>query len=125
MTDKEHETTDPYAGLPFPRTDLSLKALRHAHGLEPPAIFNHSLRTYLYGRSLGERQVLQPGHDYDDELLFVGCALHDAGLSLEGDGDQTFNVDGADLAARFSSPTRGWPPTASRSSGTPSPSIRS
>ncbi|MFI1331162.1 HD domain-containing protein [Streptomyces sp. NPDC020845] len=101
MTDKEPEMTDPYAGLPFPRTDLALKALRHARDLESPAIFNHSLRTYLYGRFLGERQGLQPGHDYDDELLFVGCALHDAGLSLEGDGDQTFNVDGADLAARF------------------------
>ncbi|MFD8866409.1 HD domain-containing protein [Streptomyces sp. NPDC059590] len=93
--------TDPYAGLPFPRTALALKALHHTRGIEAPAIFNHSLRTYLYGRFLGECRGLRPDHDYDDELLFLGCLLHDAGLSREGDRDQTFNLDGADLAARF------------------------
>jgi hypothetical protein len=98
---KEHEMTDPYAGLPFPRTDLALKTLHHARDIEDPAIFNHSMRTYLYARFLGEQQGLLPGHDYDDELLFLGCVLHDAGLSRDGDGDQTFDLDGADLAARF------------------------
>ncbi|MER7787651.1 HD domain-containing protein [Streptomyces sp. NPDC097640] len=93
--------TDPYAGLPFPRTALALKALHHTRGIEAPAIFNHSLRTYLYGRFLGECRGLRPDHDYDDELLFLGCLLHDAGLSREGDGDQTLNLDGADLAAHF------------------------
>ncbi|GAB2502820.1 HD domain-containing protein [Nocardiopsis aegyptia] len=64
---------------------------------EAPSI----LRTGLYGRFLGERKGLRPGLDYDDELLFLGCVLHDVGLSPEGDGDQRFDIDGADLAARF------------------------
>lgn len=52
-------------------------------------------------RFLGEQRGLQPDRDYDDELLFLGCVLHDAGLSDEGNGDQRFDLDGADLAARF------------------------
>ncbi|GAA3140218.1 hypothetical protein GCM10010466_34120 [Planomonospora alba] len=87
--------------LPFPRTDLALGAARFAREIEDPAIFNHSMRSYLYGRFIGEQQGLRPDADYDDELLFLGCVLHDVGLSDEGDGDQRFDLDGADLAARF------------------------
>ncbi|GGR90746.1 hypothetical protein GCM10010252_32000 [Streptomyces aureoverticillatus] len=87
--------------LPFPKSDLAARAVRHARSLESPAIFNHSLRTYLYGRCAGERDGVLPGRDYDDELLFLGCVLHDAGLSAEGDRDQRFEVDGADVAAEF------------------------
>ncbi|MCP3804593.1 HD domain-containing protein [Allokutzneria sp. A3M-2-11 16] len=85
----------------FPQTDLALGATRFARRLEEPAVFNHSMRTYLYGRFLGERKGLRAGLDYDDELLFLGCVLHDIGLSEEGNGDQRFDIDGADLAARF------------------------
>ncbi|MFD6274105.1 HD domain-containing protein [Streptomyces sp. NPDC060209] len=92
---------DAYRELPFPRTDLALRTVRYVEGIESPALFNHSMRSYLYGRSAGEQQGLRPGQDYDDELLFLGCVLHDAGLSPEGDGDQPFDIDGADLAARF------------------------
>ncbi|WP_410537724.1 HD domain-containing protein [Streptomyces sp. KL2] len=93
--------TGPYEELPLPRTELALEALRHAKRTEHPSIFNHSLRTYLHGRASGERRGLLPGRDYDDELLFLGCVLHDAGLTPQGDGDQSFDLDGADLAARF------------------------
>jgi hypothetical protein len=90
---------DAYGDLPFPRTTLAEDAARFAREAIPPPIFNHSMRTYLYGRFLGEQQGLQPGRDYDDELLFLGCVLHDAGLGEPGNGEQTFDVDGADLAA--------------------------
>ncbi|MEU9946682.1 HD domain-containing protein [Streptomyces lavendulae] len=85
----------------FPATEIAHTALRQARALLVPAIFNHSLRTYLYGRLLGERQGLLPERDYDDELLFLGCVLHDCGLSAEGDGSQRFELDGADLAVRL------------------------
>ncbi|MFI6579189.1 HD domain-containing protein [Nocardiopsis sp. NPDC050513] len=91
-------TTDD---LNLPDTDLARNATRLARGTESPAVFHHSVRTYLYGRFLGEHQGLRPGHDYDDELLYLGCVLHDIGLTDEGDRDQTFDVDGADLAAEF------------------------
>lgn len=88
---------DSYGELPFPRTELAEAATRFAQRIEEPAVFNHSMRTYLYGRIVGEQRGLRPGHDYDDELLFLGCVLHDAGLSEEGNGDQRFDIDGADL----------------------------
>ncbi|WP_116247643.1 HD domain-containing protein [Nocardiopsis sp. FIRDI 009] len=96
--------TDPmpeYDDLGLPDTDLALSATRFARDAEHPAVFNHSVRTYLYGRFLGEHRGLRPGHDYDDELLYLGCVLHDAGLSHAGDREQPFHVDGADLAAEF------------------------
>jgi hypothetical protein len=97
------DTTDsgPLHGLSLPQTAIATSALRYARQLEEPAIFNHSVRTYLYGRFAGERQGIQAGRDYDDELLFLGCLLHDSGLSDEGNGEQSFELDGADLAARF------------------------
>lgn len=93
--------TDLYRDLPFPRTELAEKARRFAERIEDRAIYNHSMRSYLYGRFAGEQKGLAPGRDYDDELLFLGCVLHDAGLSNDGNGDQRFDLDGADLAARF------------------------
>ncbi|MCP2259822.1 HD domain-containing protein [Streptoalloteichus tenebrarius] len=90
-----------YHRLPIPRTETALRTMRHVRDVEAPAIFNHSMRTYLYGRFLGEHQGLRPDHDYDDELLFLGSVLHDVGLTPAGDRDQTFDIDGADLAAEI------------------------
>ncbi|WP_380282066.1 HD domain-containing protein [Kitasatospora purpeofusca] len=87
--------------LRLPATELARRTLVHAQSLLPAALFHHSVRTYLYGRLLGEQRGLRPDHDYDDELLFLGCVLHDCGLSAEGNGDQRFELDGADLAVRF------------------------
>ncbi|MFB4287866.1 HD domain-containing protein [Nonomuraea sp. ATR24] len=92
---------DTYGNLTFPWTGLTLNAVRFARDLVARPIFNHCMRAYLYGRFLGEQQGLRPGQDYDDELLLLGCVLHDAGLSERGDGDQRFDLDGADLAAGF------------------------
>ncbi|MFH8368396.1 HD domain-containing protein [Streptomyces sp. NPDC018031] len=87
--------------LPLPRTLVASAALDFAEHLESTTVFHHSVRTYLYGHRLGERRGLRAGHDYDDQLLFLGCVLHDVGLSDKGNGQQRFEVDGADLAAGF------------------------
>jgi hypothetical protein len=87
--------------LPFPRTEVASDAVRYVRDISAPAIFNHAMRTYLYGRFLGEAQGLRPDQDYDDELLFLACVLHDVGLTDAGNGDQSFDLDGADLAARY------------------------
>jgi hypothetical protein len=44
---------------------------------------------------------LRSGVDYDDELVFLSCILHDLGVTDYGGGDQRFEVDGADAAVRF------------------------
>ena len=43
----------------------------------------------------------RPDQEYDDELLFLACVLHDIGLTPDGGGEQRFEVDGADAAVRF------------------------
>ncbi|WP_028925063.1 DUF4440 domain-containing protein [Pseudonocardia acaciae] len=89
-----------YADLRLPRTGLAVEAYRFAEAGVPAFVFHHSVRSYVYARELAGRRGLGPA-DYDDELLFLGCVLHDMGLSERGNGDQRFEVDGADLAAEF------------------------
>jgi hypothetical protein len=55
----------------------------------------------MYGRVLGRRQGVEPGRDYDDELLYLGCVLQDLGLDTRGTGAGRFELDGADLARQF------------------------
>ena len=64
-------------------------------------MFGHSARSFIYVRPTAESQGLTPGRDYDEELVFLICLLHDLGISDIGDGDQRFEVDGADVARRF------------------------
>ncbi|MFJ5546275.1 HD domain-containing protein [Streptomyces sp. NPDC093225] len=85
----------------LPRTELAARALRYAEEAEPPVIFRHSVRSYLFARALADHHGMKAGADFDDELMFLGCVLHDLGLSEQGNGHQRFEVDGADLAARF------------------------
>ncbi|CDR02413.1 HD domain-containing protein [Streptomyces iranensis] len=85
----------------FPDTTLARAAHTYLLGIAATTLVNHSLRSYLFARAIGDHKGLRAGADYDDELLFLGCALHDIGLTEEGDGEQRFEVDGADLAARF------------------------
>jgi hypothetical protein len=64
-------------------------------------VLNHSLRSYLFAKAVAGQEGLRPGRDYNDELLFLICILHDIGLTEAANGDQRFEVDSADFAARF------------------------
>ncbi|HEY4794813.1 MAG TPA: hypothetical protein VII18_12235, partial [Mycobacterium sp.] len=44
---------------------------------------------------------LYPDVDYDDELVYLSCVLHDLGATDYANGEQRFEVDGADAAVRF------------------------
>ncbi|MFE5284551.1 nuclear transport factor 2 family protein [Nocardia sp. NPDC056611] len=90
---------DPFIDFALPATDLAVAAYSFAQSAETPVVFAHSVRSYLYARELAAR--LHPDAGYDDELLFLSCVLHDIGLSELGNGDQRFEVDGADTAASF------------------------
>ncbi|MCA6092865.1 HD domain-containing protein [Streptomyces sp. SCA3-4] len=90
-----------YDEFDLPRTDLAARALRYAEEAEPAVVFRHSVRSYLFARALADRRGMKAGTDFDDELVFLGCVLHDLGLSEQGNGHQRFEVDGADLAAGF------------------------
>ncbi|GAA0273912.1 hypothetical protein GCM10010302_09430 [Streptomyces polychromogenes] len=90
-----------YDAFDLPRTELTARALRYAEEAVPAVIFRHSVRSYLFARALADHDGMKAGADFDDELVFLGCVLHDLGLSEQGNGHQRFEVDGADLAARF------------------------
>jgi HD superfamily phosphodiesterase len=80
-------------------TGVAQAAIRLAESTESPAVFNHSVRSFLFGELLAAREGMRPGAEYDREALFLGCVLHDLGLGAAAPGKQRFEVEGADLAA--------------------------
>jgi uncharacterized protein (TIGR02246 family) len=96
------ETAPAFFGqLNLPDTDVARKAYAYARRATPAFVLNHSIRSYVFARAHAARRGLRPGTDYDDELVFLSCILHDIGLSEQGNGEQRFEVDGADTAAAF------------------------
>jgi hypothetical protein len=87
--------------LRIPQTPLALEILEYVTRSESASIRNHSIRSYLFARLTARERVLVEGRDYDAELLFCACALHDVGLTQAGDRGHRFEVDGADLAAEL------------------------
>lgn len=55
------------------------------------------MRTYLFGYRLGQKNQLK----FDAELLYLGAIMHDLGLTTAFEGEQRFEVDGADAAKKF------------------------
>ncbi|MEJ3749601.1 HD domain-containing protein [Actinomycetes bacterium KLBMP 9797] len=92
----------PAAGdLSLPSTRLAREALRLVARTQEPYLRNHSVRSFLFARAVAERAGQLPDRDYDGELMFLICVLHDMGLTPLADTGQRFEVDGADFAVRF------------------------
>lgn len=85
------------AGVRLPDSALSVKALQLAREVSEPVVFNHVLRTYVFGRILAQRH----GFRLDEELFFLAAVLHDLGLSERFAGSERFEVVGADAALQF------------------------
>lgn len=94
-------TVEDVAAWDFPGSDICSAALQLVTEVSPVFLTNHCVRGYLFGRELAAADGLRAGVDYDDELVFLSCLLHDLGVTAYGSGDQRFEVDGADAAARF------------------------
>jgi len=92
-------TTDLVPALPD--NPLAHAALALVTSTEPASIANHSIRSYLFASLLADHRGVEMGRDLDPQLLFLACVLHDIGLTADGDREQRFEVDGADLAAEF------------------------
>ena len=85
----------------LPGTPLAVRAVRYVRACETEPVANHSLRSYLFAVLLAGHEGLRPGTDFDPDLLFFACVLHDLGTSPAAGGTQRFEFDGADLAAWF------------------------
>jgi hypothetical protein len=87
--------------LALPGTPLAQAIVDLIRPVETPSVFNHSIRTYLFARLVAARLGLAVGRDYDGDLLFAACAMHDLGTASDGPHRQRFEIEGADRAAEF------------------------
>src|SRR3954470_13492786 len=85
------------AGVKLPDSTLAREATDFTRALSAPVVFNHVMRTYLFGELLGRAK----GLEFDSELFYLGALLHDLGLTERFMGQQRFELDGADAAAEF------------------------
>ncbi|MGI8449549.1 MAG: HD domain-containing protein [Streptosporangiaceae bacterium] len=85
----------------LPTTPLAVRAVEYVRACETEPVANHSLCSYLFAVLLAEHEGLRPPADFDPDLLFSACVLHDLGTSPAAAGTQRFEVDGADMAAKF------------------------
>ncbi|MCA2214877.1 HD domain-containing protein [Jidongwangia harbinensis] len=87
------------AGVRIPRSDLVDETLSFARASLSEVLFHHVMRTFLFGSILHREET---GTDYDDELTFLACLLHDLGVLRQyWTPEQRFEVDGADAAGSF------------------------
>jgi hypothetical protein len=86
------------AGVALPRTPLAAAAAAHARAHCPDFLFNHCMRTFLFGAL----QLAPQKRAYGAEAAFVGAALHDLGLLPEFESPKaSFEIDGANAAERW------------------------
>jgi hypothetical protein len=95
------DSTVVFDAFTLPTTELARHAYQYASITNNRTIFDHCVRSYLYGQQLAELDGLDPDVDFDNELLFLSCVLHDLGLSDAGNTSERFEVSGADLAVTF------------------------
>lgn len=85
------------AGIRTVDSKIARRAVELAQLTCPPYLFNHAVRTFLFGsltgRALGQR--------FDEEILFLACILHDLGLTERFQGDLPFEIQGAEAAKHF------------------------
>src|SRR5208283_5236734 len=61
------------AGIPMVDTMVAKAANELALSASPPYLYNHAVRTYLFGALIGRAAKLK----FDEELLYLACVLHD------------------------------------------------
>jgi len=86
------------AGVALPRTPLAFAAAAYARVHCPDYLFNHCMRTFIFGAL----QLTRESRSYRAEGAFVGAALHDLGLLPEFESPKaSFEIDGANAAERW------------------------
>jgi len=85
------------AGISVPDTPLVERAMEYAHQRCEPYLYNHVVRSWLFGVLLGRLKDVV----HDAEALAVGTLLHDITLNEGFAGPRRFEVEGADQARRF------------------------
>jgi HD domain len=82
--------------LPHADSELVIAAEETMRDSLHPSVFNHSMRVLHLAWHLPT-----PHPAPDQEALAVAAMFHDSGTIRENNGEQRFEVEGADAAARF------------------------
>src|SRR5207248_9950990 len=85
------------AGIKVPDTVLVRDAIDLSRSASEPFLFNHAMRSWLFGILLSESAERAP----DAELLAVVTLLHDLGLTDRYTAETRFEVAGAIVACSF------------------------
>jgi hypothetical protein len=86
------------AGVQLPMTPLARDAAALARAASPMFLYNHCLRTYIFGALLARGRAI----DFDEEAIFIAACLHDIGLVEPYQSpDEPFEVDSAREAKQF------------------------
>jgi hypothetical protein len=96
--DRDSPTADrTVAGVRLIDSKRARAATELCRDVSPPYLFNHAMRTFLFGALIGraKRQT------WEAEVLFLACILHDLGLTSRFAGDMPFEIQGADAAVEF------------------------
>ena len=83
------------AGIRIVDTRIAKAADKLSQSVYPRYLYNHAMRTYLFGALIGRAA----GLSLDRELFFLASILHDLGLTERFMGGKPFEIEGA-LAAR-------------------------
>lgn len=67
----------PVAGVRVPDSDAARAAQRLSREASPRTLYAHAVRSFLYASLLAKRDRER----VDEEALYVGCVLHDIGLT--------------------------------------------
>jgi hypothetical protein len=85
------------AGIKVPDSALVRDAIELARSSSSPFLFNHVMRSWLFGVLIAEGAQAAP----DSEVLAVSAILHDLGLTDRFAAQDRFEVDGANAARSF------------------------
>ncbi len=96
--------TKVVAGITVPDTALITTALTYLQSHTPPVLYNHCVRSWLFGSHIASQvPALQP---IDPEAHAIAVLFHDIGLCVTEapdliSTDKRFEVDGANAARAF------------------------
>jgi len=85
------------AGVRLVDSEIAKLATDFSRSVSPPYLFNHAVRTFLFGSLVGRAL----GQEFDEEILYLACVLHDLGLTERFQGDAPFEIQGAEAARLF------------------------
>lgn len=85
------------AGVRLVDSEIARQATALSRTVSPPYLFNHAVRTFLFGSLVGRAS----GRKFDEEVLYLACILHDLGLTDRFEGDLPFEIQGAEAAKHF------------------------